>query len=80
MLARVLEANALFYRQLQIAVREEDFIQAADLRDHLNLIRDGMPPIQQFLAHKLQQLDFGTCTEQEEALKAIGRSLRFPQA
>lgn len=60
------------FSQLQVAVLEENFGQAAELRDHLRDVRESMPPMQQFLAHKLQQLDFGTLAEQEEALQAIG--------
>ncbi len=59
-------------RQLQVAVAEENFGLAAELRDHLKVLRESMPPTQQFLAHKLVQLDFGALAEQEEALQAIG--------
>ena len=71
------EAKLCLCRQLQVAVLDENFAQAAELRDHMRSLRDSMPPAQQFLAHKLQQLDFGTAAEQEEALQAIGKSLEL---
>lgn len=63
----------MIFRQLRVAVAEEQFQRAAELRDHLAALREELPPRQQFLLHKLQQLDFGSPEEQLAAMKAIGQ-------
>ena len=51
---------------------EEQFKLAAELRDHIAVLREELSPVQQLLFHKLQQLDYGSFAEQQSALKSIG--------
>lgn len=59
-------------RQLQVAVGEENYSKAIELRNIISDLREALPPAQQFLVQKLQDLELGSSTEQEESLKAIG--------
>ena len=51
---------------------EEQYKLAAELRDHISVLREELSPVQQLLFHKLQQLDYGSFAEQQSALKSIG--------
>jgi len=65
--------HLLTSRQLQVAVAEEDYSQAVELRNIFTDLREALPPAQQFLVQKLLELELGTAAEQEESLKAIGQ-------
>lgn len=64
---------SLLRRQLQVAVGEENYSRAVELRDIITDLREALPPAQQFLVQKLQELEMGSGSEQEESLKAIGQ-------
>jgi hypothetical protein len=57
-----------------VAVGEENYSRASELRDLITTMREELPPAQQFLVQKLQDLELGSSVEQEEALRAIGDS------
>lgn len=63
----------LIRRQLQVAVGEENYSRAVELRNVITDLRETLPPAQQFLVQKLQELELGSSQEQEESLKAIGK-------
>lgn len=57
-----------------MAVGEENYSRASELRDLITTMREELPPAQQFLVQKLQDLELGSSVEQQDALKAIGDS------
>ena len=59
-----------------MAVSEEQYAEAARLKDYLTEVRMTLTPTQQFVSNKLQELDFGSFEEQQAALAAIGNFLR----
>jgi len=61
-----------------VAVGEENYSRAVELRNVITDLRETLPPAQQFLVQKLQELELGSSQEQEESLKAIGRILAVP--
>ena len=55
-----------------MAVADEQYAEASQLKEYIAQVRSSLPPHQQFVLQKLQELDFGSQQEQQAALAAIG--------
>jgi len=55
-----------------VAIAQESFAQAAQLRDKVRQLSDSLPPVQQFLYTQLERLRSGSLQERREAISALG--------
>jgi hypothetical protein len=62
-------------RQLNTAIAQESFSQAAQLRDKVRALTESLPPVQQFLYTQLERLRSGSLQERREAISALGEGL-----
>lgn len=62
----------LLKRQLNVAVAQESFTQAADLRDKVKALSSSLPPVQQYLYSQLEKLRSGSPQDRIAAIAALG--------
>lgn len=64
----------LVKRQLTIAVAEENYSRAAELRDESKTLTDLLPPVKQYLFHQVELLKTGSSEQKSKAINALGEA------
>jgi hypothetical protein len=60
------------FRKLDVAVSQEDYAQAASLRDQLAAGAQLLPAVSQYTFHQLQVVRNGALQEQLQAIRSLG--------
>lgn len=64
----------LVKRQLSVAVNEEDYTKAAQLRDESKVLTEMLPPVKQYMFHQVELLKSGTPEQKLKAAISLGEA------